>query len=118
MRATARPKSDMATTRPSGSAQWIAGVRGTYSARDLGELEFWRETITTGRALAAIPRSANQISPGWRLIEQQVEDLLFGDDRARDIKKILMGPLHHFHDARPDFLRQGVHEGLLPLVPF
>jgi len=57
-------------------------VRGTYSTRDLGGLEFWRETITTGRALAAIPRSANQISPGWRLIEQQVEDLLFGDESA------------------------------------
>ena len=33
--------------------------------------------MTTGRVLAASPRSASQISPGWGLIEQ-VEDLLFG----------------------------------------
>ena len=40
--------------------------------------------MTTGRVLAASPRSASQISPGWGFIEQ-VEDLLFGGARARDI---------------------------------
>ena len=41
--------------------------------------------MTTGRVLAASPKSASQISPGWGLIEQ-VEDLLFGGARARDVK--------------------------------
>jgi len=83
--------------------------------------------MTTGRVLAASPRSASQISPGWGLIEQ-VEDLLFGGARARDIKEILIGELYHFHDALPGlsrrfrlpfaqssvkFLRQRVHDGLL-----
>ena len=51
--------------------------------------------MTTGRVLAASPRPANQISPGWGSIEQ-VEDLLYGDARAREIKHILIGELNHF----------------------
>jgi hypothetical protein len=84
--------------------------------------------MTTGRVFAASPRSASQISPGLGLIEQ-VEDLLFGGARARDIKKVLIGEIYHFHDAlsglcrrfRPPLaqsgiqvLRQCVHDGLLP----
>ena len=102
-------------------------VRGTYKTRDRGGLESWWETMTTGRVLAASPRSASQISPDRGFIEQ-VEDLLFGGARARDIKEILIGELYRLHDALPglcrrirlplaqslvQLLRQGVHDGLL-----
>ncbi len=46
--------------------------------------------MTTGRVLAASPRSASQISPGWGFIEQ-VEDLLFGGARAREVKDGVIG---------------------------
>ena len=82
----------------------------------------------TGRVLAASPRSASQISPGWGLIEQ-VEDLLFGGARSRNIKDVVIGELYDLGDALPgfcrrlrlpltqssvQFLRQSVHDGLLP----
>jgi len=81
----------------------------------------------TGRVLAASPTSASQISPGWGFIEQ-VEDLLFGGARARDIKDVVIGELYNLNDALPglsrrfrlplaqssiQFLRQGVHDDLL-----
>ena len=81
----------------------------------------------TGRVLAASPTSASQISPGWGFIEQ-VEDLLFGGARARDIKDVVIGKLYNLNDALPglsrrfrlplaqssiQFLRQGVHDDLL-----
>ncbi|HUE23057.1 MAG TPA: hypothetical protein VMQ86_15335 [Bryobacteraceae bacterium] len=56
--------------------------------------------MTTGRVFAASPRSASQISPGWGFIEQ-VEDLLFGGTRARDVKDIVIGQLYHLGDAPP-----------------
>lgn len=59
-----------------------------------------RETMTTGRFLAASPRSASQISPGWGFIEQ-VEDLLFSGARARDIKNVVIGELYHLSNALP-----------------
>ena len=83
--------------------------------------------MTTGRVLAASPRSASQISPGWGFIEQ-VEDLLFGGARARDIKDVVIGEFYNLSDALPglcrrlrlplaqssvEFLRQGVHDGFL-----
>jgi hypothetical protein len=58
-----------------------------------------------GRVLAASPRSANQISPGWGLIEQ-VEDLLFGGARARDIKDVVIGELNNLGDALPGLCRR------------
>ena len=50
--------------------------------------------------MEASPRSASQISLGWGFIEQ-VEDLLFGGARARDIQEILIGEFDHLHDALP-----------------
>jgi hypothetical protein len=44
----------------------------------------------TGRVLAASPRSTSQISPGWGLIKQ-IDDVLFGVARARDIKDVVIG---------------------------
>ncbi len=78
--------------------------------------------------MAASPRSASQISPGWGFIEQ-VEDLLFGGARARDIKDVVIGEIYNLSDALPGLgrrlrfpfeqtrvksLRQGVHDDLLP----
>src|ERR1035438_1105212 len=77
---------------------WV--VRGTYKTRDRGGSGSWRETMTTGRVLAASPRSAGQISPGWGFIEQ-VEDLLFGGARARDIKDVVIGEFYNLNDALP-----------------
>jgi len=83
--------------------------------------------MTTGRVLAASPRSANQISPGWGFIEQ-IEDFLLGGARARDIQDVVISELYHFHDALSSlcrrlrlplaqsglqFLGQCVHDGLL-----
>ena len=63
------------------------------------------ETVTTGRVLAASPRSASQISPGWGFIEQ-VEDLLFGGARARYIKDVVISELYYFGDALPGLCRR------------
>ena len=87
----------------------------------------WRETMTTGRVLAASPRSASQISPGWGFIEQ-VEDLLFGGARAREIEDTVIGEFYDLGNALPylrrrlwlplaqssvQFLRQSIHDRLL-----
>ena len=61
--------------------------------------------MTTGRVLAASPRSASQISPGWGLIEQ-VEDLLFGGARARDVEDVVIGEFYDLGDALPGFCRR------------
>jgi hypothetical protein len=61
--------------------------------------------MTTGRVLAASPRSASQTSPGWGFIEQ-VQDLLFSDARARDIKDVVIGELNHLGDALPGLCRR------------
>jgi len=83
--------------------------------------------MTTGRVLAASPRSASQISPGWGFIEQ-VEDLLFSGARTRDIQDTVIGEFYNLGDALPglsrrfrlplaqssiQFRRQSVHDGLL-----
>ena len=54
--------------------------------------------------LAASPKSASQISPGWGFIEQ-VEDLPFGGTRARDIKDVVIGELYNLSDALPGLCR-------------
>jgi len=84
--------------------------------------------MTTGRILAASPKSTGQISPGWGFIEQ-VEDFLFGGARARDVKDVVIRKLYDLSNALPgfcrrlrlplaqssvQFLRQGVHDDLLP----
>jgi hypothetical protein len=61
--------------------------------------------MTTGRVLAASPRSASQSPPGWGFIEQ-VEDLRFGGARARDIKDIVIGELDNLSDALPGLCRR------------
>jgi len=78
----------------------FAGSKRHVQTRDRGGSGSWRETIITGRVLAASPRSASQISPGWGFIKQ-VEDLLLGDARARDIEDVVIGELHQLSDARP-----------------
>jgi hypothetical protein len=98
--------------------------------RDRGGSGCSRETMTTGRVLAASPRSASQMSPGWGFIEQ-VEDLLFGGTRTREIKDVVVGELYDLGDALPglrrrlrlplaqsrvQLFRQGVHVGLLLLL--
>src|SRR5579871_1231967 len=98
-----------------------------YKTRDRGGSGSWRETMSMGRVLAASPRSASQISPGWGFIEQ-VEDLLFGGARACDVKDAVIGEFDHLSDTLPgfcrrfrlplaqssiQFLRQGVHGDLL-----
>lgn len=80
--------------------------------------------MTTGRVLAVSLRSASQISPGWGFIDQ-VEDLLFGSARPRDIKDVVIGEFDNLGDALSgfcrrlrlplaqssvQFLRQGVHD--------
>ena len=87
--------------------------------------------MTTGRVFAASPRLVSQISPGWGFIEQ-VEDVLFGGARARDIKEILIREFDHLCDALSGFCRrirlplaqsvvqfrgQCVHDGLLLSFP-
>lgn len=54
--------------------------------------------MTTGRVLAASPRSASQISPGRGFIEQ-VQDVLFGAARARDVEDVVIGEFYHLGDA-------------------
>jgi len=54
--------------------------------------------MTTGRVLAASPRSASQISPGWGLIEQ-VQYLLFSGARASNIQDVVIGEFYHLSDA-------------------
>src|SRR5882724_5314000 len=60
--------------------------------------------MMTGRILAASPRSASYISPGWVFIEQ-VEDLLFGGARARDIEDVVIGEFDNLSDALPGLCR-------------
>lgn len=77
------------------------------------------------RCLAGIIEPSRSNSPGWGFIEQ-VEDLLFGGTRARDIKDAVIGQLYHLSDTLPglcrrfrlplaqssiQLLRQGVHDG-------
>ncbi len=84
--------------------------------------------MTTGRVSAATPKSASPISPGRGFLEQ-LEDLLFGGAGARNVKDVVIGELYHLGDALPSlsrrlrlplaqssvqFLRQGVHDDLLP----
>jgi hypothetical protein len=85
--------------------------------------------MTTGRVLAASPKSASQISPGRGFIEQ-VEDLLFGGSRTRDVKDVMIGEFYNLGDALSglsrrfrfplaqasiQLFRQGVHVDLLLL---
>ena len=64
------------------------------------------EPFTEPRGLsAASPKSASQISPGRGFIEQ-VQDLLFGGARARDIKDVVIGELYNLSDALPGLRRR------------
>jgi hypothetical protein len=56
--------------------------------------------MTTGRVLAASPKSASQTSPGWGLIEQ-VEDFLFGGAGARHVKDVVIGEFYDLGDTLP-----------------
>ena len=50
--------------------------------------------MMAGRVWAASPRSASQISLGWGFIEQ-IQDLLFGGARARDIKDVVISEIYN-----------------------
>src|SRR5437764_13742907 len=63
-----------------------------------------RETITTGRYLAAKPRSASQTSPGRGFI-YSVQNLLFHGPGAHEIQHALIGQFHDFHDLLPNLFR-------------
>src|SRR5271165_1532443 len=60
-----------------------------------------RETMTTGRNLAANPRSAVQTSPGCGFIEE-VQDFLLHPARAYDIEEPPVGQLNDFGHLAPD----------------
>ncbi len=51
--------------------------------------------MTTGRVLAAKPRSASQISPGWGLIKK-VQDFLFYRARANQVEDIVVCEVDYF----------------------
>src|SRR5215472_9157508 len=75
----------------------LRGERPVQDERPRGSGS-WRETMTMGRVLAASPRSASKISPGWGFIEQ-VQDILFSGARARDIQGVVIGEFCHLGDA-------------------
>lgn len=83
-----------------------------------------RETMTTGRSLAAKPRSAVQTSPGSWFIER-IQDFLFHLARPRDVEQAQIGQFDDLGDLTPNplgrlrapfprllikSLDQGVHE--------
>ena len=45
------------------------------------------------------------MSPGWGFIEQ-VEDLLFGGARARDVQDVVIGEFYDLSNALPGFCRR------------
>jgi hypothetical protein len=69
------------------------------------------DTTTTGRVLAAIPRSANQTSPGRGLIED-VHHFLLDDPRAANLQSVIVRLFDDFSHERPNLLR----DFRLPLV--
>jgi hypothetical protein len=73
--------------------------------RALGGSGSGRETITTGRYLAANPRSAIQTSPGRGFIEE-VQNFLLHLARPNDLKETLIGQLDEFGDLRSDPFRR------------
>ena len=62
-----------------------------------------RETISTGRVFAAIPRSASQTSPGAGLIEK-IQDFLLDCPRPHQVQRITVGKCHDLVDQSSDFL--------------
>jgi hypothetical protein len=72
------------------------------------------DTTTTGRVLAAIPRSANQTSPGRGLIED-VHHFLLDAPRAADVQSVVVRLFDDFSHKRPNLLR-GFRLPLVELV--
>jgi len=64
-----------------------------------------RERITTGRVLAARPRSANQMSPGSGFVEE-VEDFLFDAAGMRHIQRVSIGGLYWLNQHLRNMTRQ------------
>jgi hypothetical protein len=64
-------------------------ARGGFASR--------RETISTGRVFAAIPRSASQISPGLGLIEK-IQNFLLDGPRPHQVQGIVVSEAHDFGD--------------------
>ena len=63
----------------------------------------WRETMTIlGRVLGSQSQISQSDLTGSGFIEQ-VQDLLFGGARARDIKDVVVGELYNLSDALPGF---------------
>jgi len=61
----------------------------------------WCETMTTGRNLAAKPRSAVQTSPGRGFIKE-VQDFLFHRAGPDDVEEVPIGKFDDLDDLTPD----------------
>ena len=70
--------------------------------------------MTTGRYLAAKPRSAIQTSPGRGFIDQ-VQDFLLHLARPNDVEKTAIGQLDEFEDLASNLFR-GFWAPLLELL--
>ncbi len=86
-------------------------VSGTKMTSALGASSSCLDTMTTGLVLAAIPRSASQTSPGYRLI-QKVKDFLFDCAGPQELEGACICEIH-------DLGHQGFHPSRnrgLPLI--
>ncbi|MGO9463320.1 MAG: hypothetical protein ACLQVF_04055 [Isosphaeraceae bacterium] len=70
--------------------------------------------MTTGRNLAAKPRSAIQTSPGRGFIDE-VQDFLLHSAGPDQVEEALIGKLNDFSDLAPDLL-DGFRAPLLELL--
>src|SRR5688572_30892422 len=102
---------------PASISYGLARVNGIYIARIRGGFGSDRETINTGRVLAAKPRSASQTSPGLGLI-QQIEHFLFSVARAHQFQSVGISPDNDVGNHAFDRRRFGRIPMLKPLVEF
>ena len=61
--------------------------------------------MTTGRTLAAKPRSASQTSPGLGFIEE-VQDFLFGAARSDEVEDALIGEFDDLGELTTDLIHR------------
>lgn len=82
----------------------FCAVRGTYRTSARGGSSSLRETMITGRVLAANPRSASQTSPGYGFI-QHPQHVFFARSRAHQVEYILIGDLDNFGNLFAIFIQ-------------
>ena len=84
-------------------------------ARARGGFSSLRDTMTTGRVLATMPRSASQTSPRSGFIDD-IQYVLFDDAGAGDIENIEVGEFDEFEYALANAIggvgRPGLEFGL------